>query len=163
MISFMLPSIFNLLVTFIRCCTDLMMCSIHIDESVIHVLTVARSSRFCVPFSERLDNLLDRLDNRRTIRGSWNDTLEWVRNQNDTHYYSGVTAFRDYKYLICLTVISHSFSFSLSVLPASSKAFMTTHQRTKEHSDYYGRTSQSKNYIRNKQDHWVVSNWTFYL
>jgi hypothetical protein len=160
MISFMLPSIFNLLVTFIRCCTDLMMCLIHIDEFVIHVLTVARPSRLCVPFSERLDNLLDRLDNRRTICGSWNDTSE-----------SGIKMTLITIAVWRLSEITNiSFVLLSSRIPSLSHlGFYLHHQKhswplmTKEHSDYYGRTSQSKNYIRNKQDHWVVSNWTFYL
>jgi hypothetical protein len=47
---------------------------------------VARSSHHCLPFSERLDNLLNHLNNRRMMHGSQNDILEWVRvNQNDVH------------------------------------------------------------------------------
>jgi hypothetical protein len=61
-----------------------MMCSIHIDESVIHVSMAAWPSRFYLPFSEKLNNLLDRLDNRCTVHGSQNGALEWARgNQND--------------------------------------------------------------------------------
>jgi hypothetical protein len=33
-------------------------------------LKATRLSRLCVLFSEQLDNLLDRLDNRRTTHGS---------------------------------------------------------------------------------------------
>jgi hypothetical protein len=52
----------------------------------------ARPSRLCVHFSEKLDNLLDRLDNRHTMHGSRNDTLDWVHgNQKDTHYCSHAT------------------------------------------------------------------------
>jgi hypothetical protein len=92
----------NLMVTFIRCHTGLMMCLIHIDESTIHVLTTTWPSHFCVPFSEKLDSLHDRLDNWHTMHSSqkdalkwvhknWNDILEWVhRNRNDTHYCSSV-------------------------------------------------------------------------
>jgi hypothetical protein len=36
-------------------------------------------SCLCVPFSEKLDNLLDRLDNRRTMHDSRNNTLKSVR------------------------------------------------------------------------------------
>jgi hypothetical protein len=54
------------------------MCSIHIDESAIHVSIAARLSRLYIPFSKKLDILLDRLDNRRMTRGSQSDTLEWV-------------------------------------------------------------------------------------
>jgi hypothetical protein len=39
--------------------------SINIDEFATHVSTAALLSRLCVPFSEKLDSLLDRLDNRR--------------------------------------------------------------------------------------------------
>jgi hypothetical protein len=41
-----------------------MMCSIHIDESTIHMSVVVWPSRLCVPFSEKLDNLFVCLDNR---------------------------------------------------------------------------------------------------
>jgi hypothetical protein len=34
---------------------------------------------FCVPYTEKLDCLLDRLDNRHMMHGSQSDTLEWVR------------------------------------------------------------------------------------
>jgi hypothetical protein len=68
------------------------MCSIHIDESVIHVSITARSSRLYIPFFKKLDSLLDHLDNQRTIHDSRNDTLEWAReNQNNIHYCSRVT------------------------------------------------------------------------
>jgi hypothetical protein len=47
---------------------------------------------FYIPFSKKLNSLLARLDNQRTMHGSQNDVLEWVHlNQNDTHYYSGAT------------------------------------------------------------------------
>jgi hypothetical protein len=92
LICFMLPSIFNLLVILIRCCTGLMMCSIHIDESAIHVFIATRPSRFYVPFSEKLNRLLDRLDNRRMMHGFQYGALEWAHgNQNDAHYCSIVT------------------------------------------------------------------------
>jgi hypothetical protein len=69
-----------------------MMCLIHVDESTIHVSIDARPSRLCVPFPEKLDSLLDHLDNRRTTCGSQNDTLEWVHgDQNDARYYSDTT------------------------------------------------------------------------
>jgi hypothetical protein len=68
------------------------MCSIHIDESVIRVSIVTRLLRLCIPFSEKLDSLLDHLDNRRMMHGSQNDALEWAHgNQNDAHYYSRAT------------------------------------------------------------------------
>jgi hypothetical protein len=31
---------------------------------------------FCIPFTKKLDHLLDRLDNRRTMHGSQSDTLK---------------------------------------------------------------------------------------
>jgi hypothetical protein len=44
-----------------------------------------------VPFSEKLDSLLDRLDNLCMMHGSQNDALEWTcGNQNDVHYCSRV-------------------------------------------------------------------------
>jgi hypothetical protein len=52
----------------------------------------ARPSRLYVPFSEKLDGLLDRLDNRCTMHSYQNDALEWARgNQNDVCYYSQAT------------------------------------------------------------------------
>jgi hypothetical protein len=89
------------------------MCSIHINESVIHVSIVVRSSRLCVLFSEKLESLLDRQDNRRMMHGSRNDALDcWCDNQNGTCYDSSATL-HDYKYAFRLTrmAISHS-SFS---------------------------------------------------
>jgi hypothetical protein len=74
--GFMLPSVFNVLISFTQCRTELMMCSIHIDESATHVSIAARLSRLCVPFFEKLDNLLDHLENRCMMHGSQNDALE---------------------------------------------------------------------------------------
>jgi hypothetical protein len=92
LIGFTLPSIFNLRIILNRCCTGLMMCSIHIDEYAIDVSITARSSRLCVPFSEKLDSLLDRLDNWRTMHGYRYNALEWAReNQNEAQYYSVAT------------------------------------------------------------------------
>jgi hypothetical protein len=69
-----------------------MMCSIHIDKSVIRMSIAARLPRLYVHFSKKLNNLLDPLDNWRMMHGSQNDALEWAReNQNDAHYYSRVT------------------------------------------------------------------------
>jgi hypothetical protein len=63
--------------------------------SLQYVSTVVRLSRLYVPFYEKLDNLLDRLDNRRTIHGSRSDALEWVRmDQNNAHYHSTTTLHR---------------------------------------------------------------------
>jgi hypothetical protein len=57
--------------------------------------TAARSSRICVPFSEKLDSLLDCLDNWCTMRDSRNDALEWVsENRNDAQYCSDTTILR---------------------------------------------------------------------
>jgi hypothetical protein len=89
------------------------MCLIHIDESTIHMYAVARLSHLCVPFSEKLDILLVRLDNRCMMHGFQCDTH---RDQNDTRYCSIVTL-HGYKYLLhlALITISHSFGFSLRV------------------------------------------------
>jgi hypothetical protein len=46
------------------------MCSIRLDESAMHVSKVARSSHLYELFVEKLDSLLDRLDNRRTMHDS---------------------------------------------------------------------------------------------
>jgi hypothetical protein len=51
------------------------------------MLIAARLSRLYVPFSKKLDSLLDRLDNRLMMHDSPNDALEWARgNQNDAYY-----------------------------------------------------------------------------
>jgi hypothetical protein len=116
LICFMLPSIFNLWVIFIRCCTRLMMCSIHIDESLIHMSIVVRLSRLCIPFSKKFDNLLDHLDNWHMIHDFQCDACEWAcGDRNDTHYCSIMTPHRLYIYLLrlALITISHSFTFRL--------------------------------------------------
>jgi hypothetical protein len=57
-----------------------------------HVLSATGPSRLYVPFSKKLDSLLDRLDNRIMMHGSQNDALKWVReNQKGTHYCSSTT------------------------------------------------------------------------
>jgi hypothetical protein len=92
LIGFMLPSIFNLRVIFIRCYTRLMMCSIHIKKSAIHMSNVARPSYLGVTFSKKLDSLLDRLDNQHTMHSFQCDAREWThKDQNDTHYCSAAT------------------------------------------------------------------------
>jgi hypothetical protein len=87
LIGFMLPSFFGLRATLIRYCTGLMMCLIHIDESTIHMSIAAWLSCLCVPFSKKLNNLLDRLDNCFMMHNFQYDVLKWVcGNQNDAHY-----------------------------------------------------------------------------
>jgi hypothetical protein len=72
-----------------------MMCSIHIDESAIHVLAAARLSHLCVPFFEKLDNLLAHLDNWHMMHGSRNNALEWVRmDRKNAHYYGAAMLHR---------------------------------------------------------------------
>jgi hypothetical protein len=64
-----------------------MMCSIHIDETAIHLSVAAGPSHLCVPLSEKLDSLFDRLVNRHMIHDSQSDALEWVcKDQNDALY-----------------------------------------------------------------------------
>jgi hypothetical protein len=90
-----------------------MMCLIHIDEFTIHVSIAARLSRLCILFFEKLDSLLDCMDNRCMMHGSQNDALDcWCGNQNDICYCCHTTL-RDYKYAFRLAwmTISHS-SFS---------------------------------------------------
>jgi hypothetical protein len=98
--DFTLPSIFNLLTSLARCRIGLMMCLIHINESAIHVLIIARPSHLCVPFSEKLDSLLDRLDNRGMMH-----ILEMPITVVVRHFTS-------YKYLLRLALIDISHSFS---------------------------------------------------
>jgi hypothetical protein len=53
---------------------------------------VAHTSHLYVPFSEKLDSLLDRLDNRRMMHDFQSDTLEWMcMDRNDAHYCSVAT------------------------------------------------------------------------
>jgi hypothetical protein len=66
------------------------MCLIHIDESATRLDSCMTVTSLCT-FSEKLDNLLDCLDNQRTMHGSQNGALEWAcGNQNDAHYCSRV-------------------------------------------------------------------------
>jgi hypothetical protein len=70
--------------------TRLMMCSIHIDESVTRGNRCTAVTSLCTFFSKKLNRLLDRLDNRHTMHGSRSDTLEWVRgSQKYADYYNG--------------------------------------------------------------------------
>jgi hypothetical protein len=73
-----------------RCYTRLMMCSIYIDESAT-VATAAWPSHLCVPFSEKLNHLLDHLDNWCKMHGSRSDALEWVRGNRKYIDYSNDT------------------------------------------------------------------------
>jgi hypothetical protein len=52
-----------------------MMCSINIDESTIHVSVAAWLSRLYVLLSEKLERLLDRLDNWRMMHDFKYDAL----------------------------------------------------------------------------------------
>jgi hypothetical protein len=57
--------------------------------SLQHVSIAAQPSHLCVPFSKKLDNLLDYLGNRHTMHDFQNDALKWTReNQNVAHYCS---------------------------------------------------------------------------
>jgi hypothetical protein len=56
------------------------------------VSIAARPLRLYVPFSKKLDSLLDCLDNRRMMHDSRSGALEWVlMDRNDAHYCSAVT------------------------------------------------------------------------
>jgi hypothetical protein len=58
----------------------------------MHVSKAARPSHLCVLFTEKLDNLHDRMDDRCMMHGFQSDAIDfWYENQNDTRYYSGVT------------------------------------------------------------------------
>jgi hypothetical protein len=103
-----------------------MMCFLHIDEFVIHVSISARSSRLCIPFSEKSDNSLDRLDNRHTTCGSQNDTLAGIKM---THITVAARCFPGYKYLLHHALIAISHSFFLSRFGFT---FLTLRSRTME-------------------------------
>jgi hypothetical protein len=112
-IYFILSLNLGLLMTLTRCCGGLMMCSILLDESTTHVSKAARSSCLYVFFAEKLDSLLDHLDNRHKMHGSQNIAIDcWSRNQNGTRYCSHAML-HVYKYAFRLArmAISHS-SFS---------------------------------------------------
>jgi ribosome assembly protein YihI (activator of Der GTPase) len=71
--------------TFTRCYNGLMMCYVNHDESATHVSKVARMSRLRVLFVEKLDILLDRLDNQRTMHISRSVAIDyWCGNRNGT-------------------------------------------------------------------------------
>jgi hypothetical protein len=91
-----------------------MMCSIHIDESALHVSTVAWSSHLCVPCSEKLDSLLVCLDNRHTVHGFQCNTREWARRDWNDARFCSTAMLQGYKYLLRVTLITISQSFTFS-------------------------------------------------
>jgi hypothetical protein len=68
LIGFMLSSVLTALTFFFRCCSGLMIWSTHVDESVTRVKNCAAATSLCT-FSRQLDNLLNRMDNRRMMHG----------------------------------------------------------------------------------------------
>jgi hypothetical protein len=69
-----------------------MMCSKTLTTLEYTCLVIARPSHLITLSSWKLKQSLYRVDNRRTMRGSQNDALEWVRgNRIDSHYGSVVT------------------------------------------------------------------------
>jgi hypothetical protein len=67
-----------------------MMCSIHIDESTTRVECCKAVTSSVYLFSEKLNSLLDRLNNRHMMDGSRSDALKWVQgSQKHAHYCSG--------------------------------------------------------------------------
>jgi hypothetical protein len=113
------------------------MCSMHIDEPSIHVSIATWSPHLCVLFSEKLDSLFDRLDNRCTMHGSRNESLEcWCENQNGTHYCSHATL-HNYKYtfqLARMTILHSSFSHLGFPFLALDLLAMEDKRGTKSHS-----------------------------
>jgi hypothetical protein len=101
------------------------MCLIHIDESAIDVSIIARPSHLCVSFSEKLDHLLDRLDDRRMMHDFQCDVHDWARGDQYSGHYCSIVTLHSYKYLLChaLILISHSFTFLLrfSLSPSLSR------------------------------------------
>jgi hypothetical protein len=77
------------------------------------VSIAAQPSRLCVPFSEKLDSLLTRLDNRRKMHGSQKDALEWRAGTKMTLITVAVRRFTGYKYLLHLGLITISQFFFL--------------------------------------------------
>jgi hypothetical protein len=59
----MLSSILIALTRFTRCFSGLMICSIYLDKSITRIESRTTITSLCT-FSEQLDSLLDRLDNR---------------------------------------------------------------------------------------------------
>jgi hypothetical protein len=89
------------------------------------VLIAARLSRLCVPFSEKLSRLLDRLDNRRTMHGLRSDARCMVHEAKRLSGCIGVKSmsitvmarrFSGYKYPLRLTLITISYSSPLFAL-----------------------------------------------
>jgi hypothetical protein len=77
------------------------------------VSIVARPSHLYVPFSEKLDSLLDHLDNWCTMYGSQNDALEWGARELKRCPLA-TRRFTIYKYLFRLALITISHFFFLS-------------------------------------------------
>jgi hypothetical protein len=65
----MLSLVLTALICFPRCCSGLMICSTHLDESATRVKSCAAVASLCT-FSRQLDNLLDHVDNRFMMHGS---------------------------------------------------------------------------------------------
>jgi hypothetical protein len=53
---------------------------------------------FCVPFSTKLNSLLDRLGNRRMMHDYQSDTLKWVRGSRKYIHYYIMRHFTGYNY-----------------------------------------------------------------
>jgi hypothetical protein len=76
LVGFMLSSILTALKCFSWCCSGLMMCSTHLDESVIRVKSCAIVTSMYT-FYGHLDSLLDRLDSQCTMHGSQSIAINW--------------------------------------------------------------------------------------
>jgi hypothetical protein len=80
LIGSMLSSVLTALTRFTRCCSWLMIYSIHLDESATRVESYTTVTSLCT-FSEQLDSLLDRLDNRRMMHDSRSITIDCWRGK----------------------------------------------------------------------------------
>jgi hypothetical protein len=80
------------------------MCLIYIDESTTHVdcCTVVTSSLYL--FLKKLNNLLDRPGNRRTMHDYRSDALKWVSGSRKYIHYCSV---RDASWAINIPFVLH--------------------------------------------------------
>jgi hypothetical protein len=62
-----------------------MMCSIYLDESAIRVSKATRQLHLYILFAEKLDNLLNHLDNRRTMHGPQSIAIDCLVQEPKWH------------------------------------------------------------------------------
>jgi hypothetical protein len=90
------------------------MCSIHMDQSAMHVSTAARSSHLYVPFSKKLDSLVYCLDNQSMMHSfqcSVHEGHTGIETMSITVAPRCSTRYK-YSFHLVLVEISHSLTFA---------------------------------------------------